>query len=139
MRAGAQLSRADVVCLSTPVSLCLCTDARIGCYMFAGRFEMLQDKAPAANFDTFGNAMIALFQLLLGSNWSDFLCTHPRVKFLTSPHPRVARRSHAHSPSLLSLSHRRVRVRAAVERGLVQHFLRHRERSLILLALHAVC
>jgi hypothetical protein len=69
--------------------------ARLGMYMFGGKLDLLQgtlyppsfttfihalmmtmilgDKPPST-FDTFGQSIITLFQLLIGSAWSDLMC-----------------------------------------------------------------
>jgi Ion transport protein/Methyl-accepting chemotaxis protein-like, first PDC sensor domain len=43
--------------------------AVLGVWMFEGKFDILQDSAPAGNFDTMSDALLTLFQMLVGESW----------------------------------------------------------------------
>jgi hypothetical protein len=51
------------------------TYAIYGVLLFKDQFDLyLQDSAPPGNFNSLGNAMVTLFQLFVGSNWSEYAC-----------------------------------------------------------------
>jgi hypothetical protein len=50
--------------------------ASVGVLLFHDVFVLvlLPDDRPSGNFDTFANAMLTLFQLLIGEGWDDLMC-----------------------------------------------------------------
>lgn len=43
----------------------------VGVWFFAGQWDILQNQKPAGHFDTLTDALVTLFQLLVGEGWHD--------------------------------------------------------------------
>jgi hypothetical protein len=55
--------------------------AVIGVWILAGRYgEVLQDQAPRANFDSVGNGLLTLFQMLVGESWHELMYAAIRAR-----------------------------------------------------------